>query len=58
MNTYDLKNYTWDKSQIDVSDIYDMEYWSTLWGVSKEQIIEAVKQTGSNQVKVIEEYLM
>jgi hypothetical protein len=57
MKTNDLNDFSWDKSQIDIGDIYDMEYWSTLWGISKQKIMEAVKQTGSNEVRVIEELL-
>jgi len=36
---------------------YDIGYWARRWKVSVIQIGDAIRNTGSNQVRVLKEYL-
>jgi hypothetical protein len=45
-----------DKSRINLSEDYEVRYWSEKFGVSHEELKTAVKEVGSNPKKV-EEYL-
>ena len=46
-----------DRSEINTNEDYEVRYWSEKFGVSAEELKEAVKSTGSNSAKKIEEYL-
>ena len=43
------------RSQISLSE---REYWTDRWGISDEQLLEAIERTGSQEVDDIEEYLI
>jgi hypothetical protein len=46
-----------DRSRINTSEDYEMRYWSEKFGVSKDELLEAIHKSGSNSVVTIEEYL-
>ena len=43
----DLKNRgAQDRSRVNIHEDYEVQYWTKKWGVSKEQLAEAVKEAG------------
>ena len=43
----DLKNRgAQDRSRVNIHEDYEVRYWTKKWGVSKEQLAEAVKEAG------------
>ena len=46
-----------DDMRINMRQQYEIQYWSRKWGVSPLQLESAVKATGSNIVKNIEQHL-
>lgn len=46
-----------DRSRISTSESYEVKYWSDKFGISHQQLIGAIRATGSNSVKKVEEYL-
>lgn len=55
----DNKNYTGspDRERINTSEDYEVRYWSEKFGVSSQELIDAVKNSGSNSPEKVEEYL-
>lgn len=45
-----------DYSQINVNEDYELQYWSKKFGVTLDELKEAVKVAGT-QVAAVEEYL-
>jgi hypothetical protein len=45
-----------DSSRINVSEDYEIDYWTEALGVSKEKLKEAVQQAGAS-VTAVKEYL-
>ncbi|MCE6989853.1 DUF3606 domain-containing protein [Dyadobacter sp. CY323] len=45
-----------DSSRINLSEDYEVAYWTEALGVSKEKLVEAVKETGTS-AKAVREYL-
>ena len=35
-----------DRSRVNVHEDYEVRYWTKKWGVSREQLVEAVQQAG------------
>ena len=46
-----------DRDRISTSEDYEVRYWSEKFGVSKEELINAVKASGSNSPDKVEAYL-
>ena len=46
-----------DRDRISTSEDYEVRYWADKIGVSHEELKNAVKESGSNSPKVVEEYL-
>jgi len=46
-----------DRDRINTSEDYEVRYWSEKFGVSREELIEAVKASGSNSADAIEAHL-
>ena len=46
-----------DTKKININQKHEIEYWSTRFGVTKEQLIKAVKKVGP-LVKKVEQYLL
>ena len=44
-------------SLIDTTDRNAVKYWTSKWNVSPQQLVGAVKATGSNSLVVVKEYL-
>ena len=43
----DLKNRgAQDRSRVNVHEDYEVRYWTGKWGVTKEQLVEAVQRVG------------
>ena len=43
----DLKNRgAADRSRVNIHEDYEVRYWTEKWGVSKEQLVDAVKKAG------------
>ncbi len=45
------------KSTVETSDPLEVKHWMKKWNVSSQQLVGAIKATGSNSVAVIDEYL-
>jgi len=45
-----------DRSRINTSERYEMDYWKNKFGVSSQQLTGAVRAVG-NSAKAVEEYL-
>jgi hypothetical protein len=45
------------KSTVETNDPLEVKHWMKKWNVSSQQLVGAIKATGSNSVLVIEEYL-
>jgi len=46
-----------DRDRISTSEDYEVRYWSEKFGVSKEELTDAVKASGSNSPEKVEAYL-
>ena len=46
-----------DRDRISTSEDYEVQYWSEKFGVSREELIDAVKVSGSNSPDKVEEYI-
>ncbi|KGO93632.1 DUF3606 domain-containing protein [Flavobacterium subsaxonicum] len=46
-----------DRDRISTSEDYEVRYWSEKFGVSKDELINAVKESGSNSPDKVETYL-
>ena len=44
-------------TRVDISKLNEMVYWTYKWKISPFQLLEAIKETKSNIVTKIEEYL-
>jgi hypothetical protein len=45
------------KGSVDISDKSEVKYWTSNLNVSSQQLVGAIKATGSNSIEVIREYL-
>lgn len=43
-----------DKYAINIHDKYEIEYWSTKFGVSAEELLKAVEEVGNSSIDVKE----
>lgn len=50
------KNFQY-KSEVETNDPLEVKYWTRKWNISSQQLVGAIKATGSNSVLVLEEYL-
>ena len=46
-----------DRTQVNSSEDYELQYWSKKWGITTEELKDAIKKSGSNSVSKLEEYL-
>jgi len=46
-----------DRDRISTSEDYEVRYWSEKFGVSKQELIDAVEASGSNSPEKVEAYL-
>lgn len=46
-----------DRTRINTSEEYEVQYWSEKFNVSPDELRRAVESAGSNEVSRIEEYL-
>jgi hypothetical protein len=46
-----------DRDRISTSEDYEVRYWSEKFGVTREELIDAVKASGSNKPETVEAYL-
>jgi hypothetical protein len=46
-----------DRNRINTSEDYEVRYWADKFGVSHDELNKAVKNSGSNDPKKVEEYL-
>jgi hypothetical protein len=42
-----------DRSKVSLSEDYEVQYWTQKWGVSAEQLRDAVKKAGSSSVDAV-----
>lgn len=47
-----------EKSTVDTSEKWERDYWTDKWGISDQQLSEAIKETGSRDVETLEKYLI
>jgi hypothetical protein len=43
-----------DKNAININDKHEIEYWSTKFGVSVEELLKAVDEVGNSSINVKE----
>jgi len=46
-----------DRDRISTTEDYEVRYWSEKFGVSKDELINAVNASGSNSPEKVEAYL-
>lgn len=46
-----------DRDRINTSEDYEVKYWSEKFGISADELKEAVKAAGSNSAETVEAYL-
>ncbi len=46
-----------DRSQVSSSEQYELDYWSKKWGITQDELKEAITQSGTNSVEKLEKYL-
>ncbi|AWH86570.1 DUF3606 domain-containing protein [Flavobacterium album] len=46
-----------DRNRINTSEDYEVRYWSEKFGVSKQELLDAIKSSGSNNPDKVEAYL-
>jgi hypothetical protein len=46
-----------DRSRISLSEDYEVRYWSKKFGITKEELKQAVKKAGSSSARVLERQL-
>ena len=46
-----------DRDKINISEYYEVEYWSKTFDVKPEVLREAVEKSGSTSVDVVRKYL-
>ena len=46
-----------DRNRISISEDYEVQYWSDKFGVSRQELIDAVNASGSNSPDEVEAYL-
>jgi len=46
-----------DRDRINTSEDYEVRYWAEKFGVSHDELKQAVKDSGSNSANTVEEYL-
>lgn len=46
-----------DRSRISTSEDYEVQYWAEKFGVSHDELKQAVKDSGSNSPDEVERYL-
>ena len=46
-----------DRDRINTSEDYEVRYWAEKFGVTHDELKEAVKASGSNSAETVKEYL-
>lgn len=46
-----------DRDRISTSEDYEVQYWSEKFGVSRQELVDAVNASGSNSPDKVEAYL-
>jgi hypothetical protein len=46
-----------DRDRINTSEVYEVRYWSEKFGVSADELKDAVNKSGSSSADKVEEYL-
>lgn len=57
MNDNRSKEYM-EKSKVDPKEKWERDYWTDKWGITDQELMEAIEQTGGNNVREIEKYLI
>lgn len=47
-----------EKSDVDPNEKWERDYWTDKWGITDEQLSEAIEKTGGTNVREIEKYLI
>ena len=47
-----------EKSDIHPEDKWERDYWTDKWGISDQKLTEAIQETGTTNVREIENYLI
>lgn len=42
-----------DRSKVNLSERYEVDYWTKKWGISEDQLKAAVKKAGSSSVEAV-----
>lgn len=46
-----------DRTRINMSERYEVDYWKDKFGVSSQALAGAIRATGSDNAKAVEKYL-
>lgn len=49
------KRGTQDRLRVNMSEDYEVEYWTSKWGVSRDRLAQAVKKAGPTAADVAKE---
>lgn len=47
-----------EKSNVDPNEKWERDYWTDKWGITDEELTEAIEKTGGTNVREIEKYLI
>ena len=47
-----------EKSTVNTNVKWERDYWTDKWGITDEQLSEAIRVTGSHDVDILEKYLI
>jgi hypothetical protein len=47
-----------DKETVDTSQKWELDHWTDKWGITEEQLFEAIEKTGTHDVSTLEKYLI
>jgi len=42
-----------DRSKVNLSEQYEVDYWTKKWGISEDQLKAAVKKAGGSSVEAV-----
>jgi hypothetical protein len=57
MSDNKLKKDYRDRTRINTSEPYEIDYWTEKWEITPAQLAKAIKSVASTSVKKVEEYL-
>ena len=47
-----------EKSNVDPNEKWERDYWTAKWGITDQQLTEAIENTGGTDVRKLKQYLI